>query len=76
MPTIRKRGSRFNVQIRKEGYPFITKTFTGISVTGKWAPGVESNMERRLHVTAPNQATVTELLKRYETQIFPNRKGQ
>ena len=76
MPTIRKRGSRYNVPIRKGGCPSIIKTFTSISVARKWAPTVESNMERKPHVTTPNQATVTELLKRYETQVFPNRKGQ
>ena len=37
MATIRKRGSRYNVQIRKEGYPSITKTFASISVAKKWA---------------------------------------
>ena len=36
MAAIRKRGSRYNVQIRKEGYPSITKTFTRISVARKW----------------------------------------
>ena len=40
MATIRKRGSRYNVQIRKEGYPSITKTFTRISVARKWAKGL------------------------------------
>ena len=44
MATIRKRGSRYNVQIRKEGYPSITKTFTSISVARKWAKGAETDM--------------------------------
>ncbi len=48
MATIRKRGSRYNVQIRKEGYPSVTKTFTRISVAKKWAKGVEADMERHL----------------------------
>ena len=65
MATIRKRGSRYNVQIRKEGYPSITKTFTRISVAKKWAAGVEADMERRIHVEVPDQTTVGELLKRY-----------
>ena len=46
MATIRKRGSRYNVQIRKEGYPSITKTFTRISVAKKWASSIEAGMER------------------------------
>jgi hypothetical protein len=37
MATIRKRGGRYNVQIRKLGYRSITKTFTHIAVARKWA---------------------------------------
>ena len=48
MATIRKRDSRYNVQIRKEGYPSITKTFTSISVARKWVTGIEADMERHL----------------------------
>jgi len=76
MATIRKRGSRYNVQIRKEGYPSITKTFTHISVAKKWASSIEADMERRIHVEVPDQTTVGELLKRYQRQISPSHKGQ
>jgi len=76
MATIRKRGSRYNVQIRKEGYPSITKTFASISVAKKWAKGVEADMERRIHVEVPDQTTVGELLNRYQRQILPSHKGQ
>jgi len=76
MATIRKRGSSYNVQIRKEGYPSITKTFTSISVARKGAKGGEADMERRIHVEVPDQTTVGELLKRYQRQILPSHKGQ
>ena len=76
MATIRKRGSRYNVQIRKEGYPSVTKTFTSISIARKWAKGVEADMERRIHVEVPDQTTVGELLNRYQRQILPSHKGQ
>jgi len=76
MATIRKRGSHYNVQIRKEGYPSITKTFASISVAKKWAKGVEADMERRIHVEVPDQTTVGELLNRYQRQILPSHKGQ
>jgi integrase len=75
MATIRKRGSRYNVQIRKEGYPSITKTFTSISVARKWVTGIEADMERHLYVEVPNHTTVKELLKRYERQILPAHRG-
>ena len=76
MATIRKRGSRYNVQIRKEGYPSITKTFTRISVAKKWASSIEADMEKRIHVEVPDQTTVSELLKRYQRQVSPSHKGQ
>ena len=75
MATIRKRGSRYNVQIRKEGYPSITKTFTHRSVAKKWASSIEADMERHLYTEVPDQTTVEELLKRYQRQILPSHKG-
>ena len=75
MATIRKRGSRYNVQIRKEGYPSITKTFTHRSVAKKWASSIEADMERHLYTEVPDQTTVEELLKRYQRQVLPSHKG-
>ena len=75
MATIRKRGSRYNVQIRKEGYPSVAKTFTHISVARKWANSIEADMERRIHVEVPDQTTVGELLQRYQRQISPSYQG-
>ena len=76
MATIRKRGSRYNVQIRKEGYPSVTKTFGGISVARKWASNIEADMERHLFIEVPDRTTVGELLQRYQRQISPSHKGQ
>ena len=56
MATIRKRCSRYNVQIRKEGYPSITKTFTRISVAKKWANSIEADMERHRYIEVPDLA--------------------
>ena len=75
MATIRKRGSKFHVQIRKIGYPAVTKTFGRISVAKQWAKITEADMERRLHAIIPNDLTVGELLNRYETEIAPIHKG-
>ena len=75
MATIRKRGSKFHVQIRKIGYPAVTKTFGSISVAKQWAKITEADMERRLHAIIPNDLTVGELLNRYETEITPTHKG-
>ena len=76
MATIRKRKGRYNIQIRKQGYPSITKTFSSIAVARKWAAGVEADMERHLYIEVPDQTTVGELLQRYQGQISPSHKGQ
>tara|TARA_B100000315_G_scaffold227595_1_gene235678 strand:- start:70 stop:768 length:699 start_codon:yes stop_codon:yes gene_type:complete len=76
MAMIRKRGGRYNVQIRKEGYPSITRTFTRISVARKWASSIEADMDRHLYIEVPDETTVGELLKRYQRQISPSHKGK
>ena len=46
MATIRKYRGKFNVQIRKKGYPFISKSFVSLTVAKKWATTTEVDMER------------------------------
>ena len=55
MASIRKRGNRINVQIRKKGYPFVSKSFVSLTVAKKWAATTEADMERRLHVVIPDE---------------------
>ena len=62
MAAIRRRGDRINVQIRKKGYPFISKSFVSLTVAKKWAATTEADMERRLHVVIPDDTTVGNLL--------------
>ena len=76
MATIRKYRGKINVQIRKKGYPFISKSFTRLTTARKWAAGVEADMERQLHVVMPDHTTVGELLDRYNREVRPTHKGQ
>jgi len=76
MATIRKYRGKFNVQIRKKGYPFISKSFVSLRVAKKWATTTEADMERRVHVVIPDDTTVGELLERYKREILPTHKGQ
>ena len=69
MATIRKYRGKFNVQIRKKGYPFISKSFVSLTVAKKWAATTETDMERRLHVVIPDDTTVGNLLD--EEPPFP-----
>ena len=75
MAAIRRKGDRINVQIRKKGYPFISKSFVSLTVAKKWAAATEADMERRLHVVIPDDTTVGELLNRYDREVLPTHKG-
>ncbi len=76
MASIRKRGNRINVQIRKKGYPLVSKSFVSLTVAKKWAVVTEADMERCLHVVIPDDTTVGDLLNRYDREVLPTHKGQ
>ncbi len=42
MAAIRKRGNKYQAQIRKDGY----KTFSSVSVARSWAKAIEADMQR------------------------------
>jgi len=75
MATIRRRSGGYNVQIRKQGYSNITKTFSSITTARKWAAGVEADMERRLYIEVSDSITLLHLLTRYENDVIPLHKG-
>ena len=74
MASIRKRNGRYHVQIRKNGYPSVTKTFIHLKTAKKWASGVEADMERQPYCPIPETIMLGELLTRYETEVLPTHK--
>jgi integrase len=79
MPTIRKKGEgQWHVQIRKRGYPAQTKTFTKEVDARRWATIIESEMERGVFVsrTEAEGTLVRQVLKRYEQEVLPTKRGQ
>ena len=75
MATIRHRGTACHVQIRKVGYPPVTKSFSSITVAKRWAKATEADMERQFSVSIPSALTVSDLLERYECEVIPTHKG-
>ena len=71
MATIRKFRGKFNVQIRKQGYPSVSRTFTSLATAKRWASTTEADMERNLHVVIPDNTLLKALLERYEEEISP-----
>ena len=75
MATIRKFRGKFNVQIRKQGYPSVSRTFTSLATAKRWASTTEADMERNLHVVIPDKTLLRELLDRYEEDVSPQHKS-
>jgi integrase len=75
MASIRKFRGKFNVQIRRQGYPSISRTFANLTTAKRWASTTEADMERNLHVVTPDNTTIGELLDRYEEEVSPTHKS-
>jgi integrase len=79
MATIRKRGSRWQVQVRKQGFPPITKSFHRRTDAEAWGRLKEVEAETgqlpMLHRQAGAKLTVSELLTRYDDEVTCHKRG-
>ena len=71
MATIRKFRGKFNVQIRRQGYPSVSRTFTSLATAKRWASITAADIERNLHIIIPDKTLLKELLERYEKEVSP-----
>ena len=67
MATIKRRSGKYQVAIRRNGYPLVYKTFTSLSIVRKWIMVTEADMERQLF-QATSDVTVNKILMRYSRQ--------
>jgi len=79
MATIRKRGSSWQVQVRREGHPPMSKSFPTKGEAAAWARGIEAQLDRA--ELLPNirdlcKLTVADLLTRYENEVTPTKRGE
>jgi len=78
MAVIRKRHSgKWQVIIRKKGYPAIVRSFLEKGIASKWAKTVESQMDRRVFedMTGAEATTLRSLLVKYRDEIIPDYKS-
>ena len=72
MAVIRKRhtSSKWQVIIRKKGYPDLYRSFLDKSVASKWAKTIESQMDRRIFedMSGAEGTTLRSLLIKYRSQ--------
>lgn len=78
MATFRKRNGKWQVQIRRTGYAPISKSFLVKSDADIWARHMEADLDRQvipLDKRPLVQVTLADLLKKYRSEITPNKRG-
>ncbi|MDA9671094.1 site-specific integrase [bacterium] len=77
MGTIRKRNGKFQAQIRRDGVPPLSKTFTMKKDAVVWVRGIEARIDAgEVNVAAPKAISLADLIKRYSQEITPLKKGR
>lgn len=79
MATIRKRGQAWQVQVRRDGFPPITKSFRSKADADGWARETERQIERGElsgQGRTANRLTVGALLQRYEAEVTSRKRGR
>lgn len=77
MATFRKRSGNWQAMIRRDGYPYQSRTFDTKADAEKWAREVEKEMDHGTFVSRKEaeQTTLAEALDRYEREVTPRKKG-
>lgn len=79
MATIRKRGDfQWEAQIRRKGFPFLSKTFEVRVDAEDWARDIERDMRRGLFIDRREAETTTllKMLEKYEEEVTPRKKSK
>jgi len=78
MATIRKRGDKYQVQVRRQGCTGISKTFHQLKDAQAWARQAEAQADRNdlgADLTVLRQTTLAALVVRYRDEVVPAKKG-
>lgn len=79
MATIRRRkdSKHFEVQIRRGGWPTVSRTFSTAADARAWASVIESEIERGVFIdrTEAEKNTLGDLFQRYLTEVSSQKKG-
>ena len=77
MGSIRKRNGKFQAQIRRDGVPPLSKTFTNKKDAVVWVRGIEARIDAgETNVSAPKATSLADLITRYSQEITPLKKGR
>ncbi|MER8722625.1 site-specific integrase [Mesorhizobium sp. M0999] len=78
MATLRKRNGRWQVQVRRQGFPVQSHSFLSKADANEWARTIERQQDR--HELGPNRKalksmTLAALVVRYRDEVVPKKKG-
>ena len=78
MPTIRKRATNWEAQVRKRGWPTVTRSFPTKADAVQWATERENEMRRGTFVDTSNlrETTLKDLLEKFRDEVTPTRRGR
>jgi integrase len=79
MASIRKRAGKWQVQVRRNGYPPVTKTFTLKSDAQTWARQTETEVDQNslpINRKELERITLADLLCRYNETVTVHKKGK
>jgi len=79
MATIRKRGEKWQVQVRKAGRPATSRTFLKKADAQLWATQMEAEADRQGLPTdwrALQQTTLQQIVERYRDTVVPAKRGR
>ena len=79
MASIRKRGDKWNVQVRRQGFPHISRSFTLKADAEAWARQMEVEADRNglsVDPRATQKITFAELLVRYRDSVMVHKRSR
>jgi len=79
MATYRKRGDRWQVQVRRVGQPTLSRSFTTKADAQRWARHMEAELDATLlpvDYRKLEETTLKDILVRYREEIVPTKRGQ
>ncbi|MER9095911.1 site-specific integrase [Mesorhizobium sp. M0700] len=78
MATLRKRNGRWQVQVRRQGFPTQSRSFLSKADANEWARAIERQHDRHelgLDRKALRSMTLADLVTRYRDEVVPKKKG-
>lgn len=78
MATIRKHRDKYQVQVRRQGFPAVSRSFHKLSDAKEWARLMETQADRQELAPSRRELSkirLSDLVERYRDEVLPTKKG-